>query len=156
MSLQHKANAMADEAPPHLTVQQAANNPPKAEEQDPQRDGRSAGTWVGNRMVGDKQGHGILKRWGLARSCDKPAARQTEALAARRAKGDAAGKTRPVVAQKPYPKAAQTAHRNTAQKWEKKGPQPIVPRQKLRQWYGHHYDYAPGTRQWYGSRYDYE
>ncbi|KAK0270841.1 hypothetical protein LTR35_013893 [Friedmanniomyces endolithicus] len=135
---------------------------PASVEHTQQQIDRPTKTWLESWGSWDEHGPSILRRWSSPQSHDDRTARKAEQkaerVAARKATRDAAQQARREAAGRKAEKvAAEKAKRDAAKKSGKKAlPQPGVREQKIREWYGHQYDYAPGRRQWYGSQYDYE
>ncbi|KAK0937828.1 hypothetical protein LTR48_000042 [Friedmanniomyces endolithicus] len=156
-----KTHLRVEQTPRPVLLQDSAKKPSSVEHTSQQTD-RPAKTWLESWGSWDEHGPSILRRWSSPQSHDDRTARKAEQkaerVAARKATRDAAQKARREAAGRKAEKvAAEKAKRDAAKKSGKKAlPQPGVREQKIREWYGHQYDYAPGRRQWYGSQYDYE
>ncbi|KAK0355083.1 hypothetical protein LTR91_004226 [Friedmanniomyces endolithicus] len=156
-----KTHLESGQAPGSFLLQNSAKEHSSAT-QTPQQNDRPAKTWLESWMSWDEHRLGLLKRQACPQSREELAARKAERkaerVAARKVTRDAAEKAKQHAASRKAERvAAEKAKRHAAQKSVKGAlPQPEVRKQKIRDWYGHQYDYAPGRRQWYGSQYDYE
>ncbi|KAK0936374.1 hypothetical protein LTR29_012047 [Friedmanniomyces endolithicus] len=156
-----KNHLRAEQTPFLVPTQESAKRYPSLEQTPPQFD-KPAKTWLDSWRSWGDHGPNILKRWSYPQSRDELAAlkaeRKVERIAARKATRDAAEKAKRYSAgRKAERVAAEMAKKDAARKSGNTAlPEPEMRKQKIREWYGHQYDYAPGRRRWYGSEYDYE
>ncbi|TKA30595.1 hypothetical protein B0A54_15180 [Friedmanniomyces endolithicus] len=155
------ANNVSADIPSAATIHDSLWRYPSLEQTPPQID-KSAKTWLDSWRSWGDHGPNILKRWSYPQSRDELAAlkaeRKVERIAARKATRDAAEKAKRYSAgRKAERVAAEMAKKDAARKSGNTAlPEPEMRKQKIREWYGHQYDYAPGRREWFGSQYDYE